>query len=331
MEHHRVEGVFILVCPQRWRLRNLLRETWFLPDFAIWRSRHQDPRGPGCRSGPLAACREARPVDVMSQFEEKATPLTASGDAVLSNERIRYLLGAAENAVRKVQDIVRDNPETRADFEGNDVHTSLDRDIHWTYLRLLRQTGIKILSEEDYQSSAGFRLDSMGLQWVVDPVDGSYNHWRAIPFYCTSIALLKDGEPLIGVIGNLVTGDVYTGTTVTPAMKNGHKISVSVTRDLSRAVIATGLPVGTALSDWAVSFSQKGFRHFGKIRMFGSAAMSLALVAEGSIDAYWESGIFVWDVAAGVAICSAAGVVIKTTQLGQFRLTVEARAPSLCV
>jgi len=257
--------------------------------------------------------------------------VNASEILVLPQERIRYLLGVAEAAVNRVQGIVRVGVENRADFDGNDIHTSLDKDAHRAYLELLSKTGIEVLSEEDVQDSTDFRLDSMGLHWVVDPVDGSYNHWREIPFYCTSIALLKDGEPLLGVIGNLVTGDVYTGTTVTPATKNGHPISVSATHDASRAVIATGFPVGTVLDDWAVRFRQEGFGNFGKIRMFGSAAMALALVAEGCVDAYWESGIFVWDVAAGLAICSAAGATVNATQLEDFRLNVEALAPSLCV
>jgi len=233
-------------------------------------------------------------------------------------------------AVEKVQQLVRESAVTRADFQSNDVHTSLDRDAHSACLQILNKTGIRILSEET-ENSAAFRLKSTGLHWVVDPVDGSYNHWRAIPLYCTSIALLNDGEPVLGVIGNLVNGDVYEGSTMTPALKNGSPINVSATSDMSKAVIATGLPVGTVLSEWASGFSQKGFEHFGKIRMFGSAAMALVFVAEGSVDAYWESGIFVWDVAAGLAVCSAAGAVVNTDQLGKFRLNVDVQTPSLRV
>ena len=243
-------------------------------------------------------------------------------------DELRGLMHVAETAVREVQALTQGAVSTPAQFQGNDIHTSLDQDSHNQYLTALEQTGIPILSEENPGNVDDSSMESSALQWVVDPIDGTYNHWRRLPVYGTSIALLCDGKPLIGVIGNLVTGDVYTGGKNHPALKNGQPIIASTTTDVNQAVLATGIPVGKSFVDWSNGMTRRGFDRFGKIRMLGSASISLAYLAEGIVDHYWESGIFIWDIAAGLAIADASGASVNLRPLGSARFDIEASAHS---
>lgn len=241
----------------------------------------------------------------MTGSEDYPADFACGGDSPAGDE-LRPLLELAEKTVRKVQELVAKGENKSSTFEGNDIHTNFDRESHDLYQDALQQTGLPILSEEDIQKpSDSFFLE--GLQWVVDPVDGSYNHWRGLPLYCTSIALVQNEKPLLGVIGNLVNGDLYRGGVFHPAQKNGHPVRVSEIRTLSETVLATGFPVGTSLEQWQSGMIRLGLEEIGKVRMLGSASMSLAYLAEGIVDYYWESGIFFWDIAAGIAIVESAG------------------------
>ena len=262
---------------------------------------------------------ENRRDDLKRQYSDR--PLTV--------DELRGLMHVAEAAVREVLELAQGAVNTPAEFQGNDIHTSLDEKSHNQYLTALEQTGIPILSEENPGNVDDSPLESSALQWVIDPIDGTYNHWRRLPVYGTSIALFSDGNPWIGVIGNLVTGDVYTGGKGHAAMKNGQPINVSTTTDVNQAVLATGIPVGTSVVDWSAGMTQRGFDRFGKIRMLGSASASLAYLAEGIVDHYWESGIFIWDIAAGLAIASASGASVNLRPLSGVRFDIEVSTRSL--
>ena len=250
-------------------------------------------------------------------------------DDQVSEDQLRSLVLVARHAVRRVQELVQATSETNAIFEHNDIHARLDHDANAIFSQELSKTSVGILSEEEARASKESAPEISGMRWVVDPIDGTYNHWRSIPFASTSVALLRNGAPVFGVIGNLNNGDIYSGGKGIPASKNKIPIRVSTTREYSRAVIATGVPVGTSLTSWTTGMFNAKYESFGKIRMLGSAATTLALLAEGAIDSYWESGIFLWDVSAGIAIASAAGAVVETDHLEGFRFDVRVSTPSL--
>ena len=150
--------------------------------------------------------------------------------------------------------------------------------------------------------------------WILDPLDGSLNYMRGIPMYCISLALWKGFEPVLGVIYDLTKNDIYHGINGSGAFKNDVKIMVSKISRFSDAVLCTGFPVNFSYTDNNIIEFADNVKKYKKIRLFGSAAMSLSLVASGIIDAYIEENIMVWDVAAGIAIVKAAGGNVEFSQ-----------------
>lgn len=143
--------------------------------------------------------------------------------------------------------------------------------------------------------------------WIIDPLDGSLNYHQGIPFCCVSIALFKAMQPILGVVYNFNRNELYTGLTGEGAWLNHVSIQTSKTQDVSKAVLATGFPVQTDFSSPSLAQFIIQIQQFRKVRLLGSAALSLSHVARGSIDVYREDNIMLWDVAGGCALVSAAG------------------------
>ena len=130
-------------------------------------------------------------------------------------------------------------------------------------------------------------------------------------------------EPVIGVIYNFKFGDFYIGIEGQKATKNGEQISISETKAFEKASLASGFPSKRNFRSEALNSTISDIQKYKKIRMLGSAAMSLAFVAEGVIDVYQEEDIWIWDVAAGMAIVKAAGGINLTTKIkNTFQLDV---------
>ena len=169
--------------------------------------------------------------------------------------------------------------------------------------RLSNVTDIRFMSEEDLESHKMPKRDSI---WVIDPLDGSMNFSRNLPLCCVSIALWRDGKPAVGVVYDIAhkqTFCAYDGQ----ATSDNLPIRVGQVKHLEKAILATGFPVLTDYSESALVWFTRLVKRFKKIRMLGTAALSLAWVAEGRLDAYFERDIMIWDVAAGLAIVEAAG------------------------
>jgi len=173
---------------------------------------------------------------------------------------------------------------------------------------LQKQTGLPILSEE-----AGIAQEPQKgeMCWIIDPLDGTMNFTRSFPLACVSVALWQDDNPILGVIYDFNHQKIYTGIVGHSAECNGNTIQVSDIADASQAILATGFPVGRSYDSPALIQFVQQVKQFKKIRMIGSAAMSLAYVASGVFDVYHEEDIMIWDVAAGLAIVKASGGDIR--------------------
>ena len=144
--------------------------------------------------------------------------------------------------------------------------------------------------------------------WIVDPIDGSINYNAGISLSCVSVSLWKNSSPVLGVIYDFNNDHLYEGLIGQGAWFNKQPIRVKSFRGSKTAILCTGFPASLDLTETTTnSFISQGRRLFRKIRMFGSAALSLAFVASGKIDAYYEKNIKIWDVAAGLALVKAAG------------------------
>ena len=144
-------------------------------------------------------------------------------------------------------------------------------------------------------------------QWVVDPLDGTVNYFYGLPHFCTSIALRFRGEMIVGVIYDPIREELWTGQKGQPPLLNGREFHVSTRADLAESVISVGLSKTKATINDGLPLLQQMVHRVRKCRMLGSAALDLAYVACGRLDAYIEQGISLWDIAAGWLLVEAAG------------------------
>ena len=193
---------------------------------------------------------------------------------------------------------------------GKEVKLIADRELNSVMLQKLKKlSSFNILSEENDEKV----LNKNDYNWILDPLDGSFNYLRGIPLYCISLGLWMGNEPILGVIYDLTQDDIYHGIIGEDAYKNKIKISVSSVNISSDAVLCTGFPVNYSYSKDNIINFVNNVQNYKKIRLFGSAAMSLSFVACGRVDAYIEDDIMIWDVAAGIAIVKAAGGQVNFT------------------
>ena len=166
------------------------------------------------------------------------------------------------------------------------------------------ESNYPVLAEETGKSSE----DLGDIFWVVDPLDGTANYNRNIPICCVSIGLVKNMQPLIGVIFDFNNDDIYVGDNINKlARLNNEKIIVSDIYNKTDGVLITGLPFNTDYSDQALKKLISDMQTWKKVRMIGSAAIASCYVGSGKAELYEEKGIYLWDIIAGAAIVESAG------------------------
>ncbi len=166
------------------------------------------------------------------------------------------------------------------------------------------KSNFEILAEESGKSSANLG----STYWVIDPLDGTANYNRDIPICCVSIGMIKDKNPIFGVIYDFNNDDLYIGDCVnTSAILNDEPITVSHKTTKEDGVLITGLPYNTDYSDYALENLVKDMQAWKKTRMIGSAAMASCYIASGKAELYKEKGIYLWDIIAGAALVESAG------------------------
>jgi myo-inositol-1(or 4)-monophosphatase len=187
---------------------------------------------------------------------------------------------------------------------GHDLKIAADRHAERIIVDVLRAgSPFELLSEE-----AGFiAANSSDARWVVDPLDGSVNYNLGIPLCCVSIALVLDDRPLLGVVYDFNRDELFAGGQGLGVRCNGVAIHVSTTAHRSEAVLGCGFPSYSDHSTENLSRLVGNIQSYKKVRALGSAALTLAYVACGKLDAYFEEDIQIWDIAAGAALVEAAG------------------------
>ena len=172
---------------------------------------------------------------------------------------------------------------------------------------------------------------SSGLTWVVDPLDGTVNFLFGIPQWCVSVAVQDDRRrTLAGVIFDPCRDETWAATQTGAATLNGATIKGSERSELSTAMVSTGFYYDAAVRAEQAKVCERLLPRVRDIRRFGSAALDLAWTAAGRYDCYFERGVKLWDVAAGMLICERAGLTIAELPASE-RLPggVLAAAPAL--
>ncbi|MEN7973203.1 MAG: inositol monophosphatase family protein [Verrucomicrobiota bacterium] len=164
-----------------------------------------------------------------------------------------------------------------------------------------------ILGEEDIRP--GSDLD---YEWIIDPIDGTMNYTHGFPYWCSSVAVRRQGKILAGCVYAPEFDEYYTAHIDGTAKCNGEPIRVSDTRTLGESLIFTGL------SKHMESTNEPHFEIFHmlaintqKVRISGAAALDMCHVAAGSSDGFLETNIYLWDHAAAGLIAEQAGAILS--------------------
>jgi len=221
--------------------------------------------------------------------------------------QISPYLETAVSAARAAGELLRAHFGTTLDvneFAAHDI--KLDLDVRSqeliTDLLLERFPGHAIYGEEGIAGN-----QESDFQWIVDPIDGTVNFFYSIPHFCISIALRERGEIILGVIYDPMRDELWQVERGGAATLNGQPIRVSSRDQIKDAMLS----IGFAKSKTTIAAGLPTLEYFvgraRKCRMMGSAALDLAYVACGRLDAYIESSVSLWDVAAGKLLVEAAG------------------------
>lgn len=143
--------------------------------------------------------------------------------------------------------------------------------------------------------------------WIVDPIDGTVNYFYGLPHFCVSIAARQRGELILGVIYDPIQDETWAVEKGGVATLNGKTIRTSSRAHLSDAVVTVGFSKSRAALEASFERFKRIAVEVRKTRMLGSAALALAYIACGRLDAYIEEQISDWDVAAGRLILETAG------------------------
>ena len=145
-------------------------------------------------------------------------------------------------------------------------------------------------------------------RWIVDPLDGTLNFLHGIPHFAISIGLEREGTVVAGVVYNPANDELFTAERGKGAFLNDQRLRVAARKRLADAVVACALPhPGRGDVELARSEHIAVQERVAGLRRFGAAALDLAWVAAGRLDAYWERGLSPWDMAAGIALVREAG------------------------
>lgn len=226
---------------------------------------------------------------------------------------MRHYLDAAVAAARAAGEMLRHNFE-----KPLRVKTTMKHDIKLEIDVRAQDLIARLLLKEFPQHALYGEEGTVGdqareFQWVVDPLDGTVNYFYGIPHFCVSVALRHEGEIIMGVIYDPIRDELWTGQKGEAPILNGRKFRVSERVDLAEAVVSVGLSKTGITIEAGVPLLQTMVHRARKCRLLGSAALDMAYVACGRMDAYIEQGISLWDVAAGWILVETAGGSVEMT------------------
>ncbi len=152
-----------------------------------------------------------------------------------------------------------------------------------------------------------------GVEWIVDPIDGTVNFFYGIPHYAVSIAAAVEGEVVAGIVVNAHSGERFTATLGGGGFRDGERLRLdgSAAKPLSQRLVGTGFNYVAEIKVLQTVAVSALLHEVRDIRRLGSAALDLCSVAAGRLDAFVEEGLNSWDVAAGGLVATEAGAVLE--------------------
>jgi len=164
---------------------------------------------------------------------------------------------------------------------------------------------VPVLAEESYHP----QKDLPEVFWLVDPLDGTTNFAHRLPWFAISVALMQGKTPVLGMVYNPMTAELFYAVRGQGAYLNDQPIKVSSVDSLLGSLLCTGFPVSKIMDnpDIFIPLFKEFMTKCQGVRRFGSAALDLAYVACGRYEGFWEPYLKPWDTAAGVLLVEEAG------------------------
>lgn len=173
---------------------------------------------------------------------------------------------------------------------------------------LINELGV-LMPEADFwaEESGQSGSNNNGYRWVIDPLDGTTNFARHLPYFCISVALTHYDEPIVGAIYQPLQHEFFYAEKGQGATLNGQKLTVSSPESFKQAVIAFGLSYRHSKRLEVIEAAQRVVKKARAVRHFGAVAYDLANVACGRFDGVMFSYLSWWDIAAGMLLVREAG------------------------
>ena len=224
-------------------------------------------------------------------------------------------LQAAEQAARQAGTLLRENFHRSKDIDEahhHDVKLALDRKSQDLITKVLLDAfpDYALYGEEGVAGK-----EDAPLQWIVDPIDGTVNYLYSIPHFCISIALReRDREDIVmGLIYDPMLDELWTVEKGGPPLLDGNPVACSQRDTLEESILFVGCGKDEEAMATGLARFERASTRARKMRMMGSAALGMAYIASGRLDAYIESRISLWDVAAGILLVEAGGGRVDLT------------------
>jgi myo-inositol-1(or 4)-monophosphatase len=234
---------------------------------------------------------------------------------------MQSFLETAADIAREAGALLAHYFERRVAFELKgefDLVTEADRASEKLVIERLRShfPSHAIVAEE-----GGGHSGSSDFRWYVDPLDGTTNFAHSFPMFNVTLALEQAGEVIAGVVFDPVRQEMFAGERGSGAYLNNRRIRVSNVRRLEDSLVCTGFPSRRRHLSVNIHFYHQLAMSTHGVRRTGSAALDLAYVACGRLDAFWEFGLNPWDMAAGRLLVAEAGGLYSDMQGGAHQLS----------
>jgi myo-inositol-1(or 4)-monophosphatase len=235
---------------------------------------------------------------------------------------VQPLLNIAVRAARRAGEIIvrslnRLESLTVASKGRNDFVTEVDRAAEQEIIGTIRRH----YPQHAFLAEESGRTGDNDTLWIIDPLDGTTNFLHGFPVFAVSIACQIRGRLEHAVIYDPMRGELFTASRGAGAHLENHRMRVSKARTLDGALIATGFPYRANIRylDAYLAMFRAVTEQAAGVRRPGAAALDLAYVAAGRVDAFWEIGLSPWDTAAGTLLIQEAGGHIGTLTGAEYR------------
>ncbi|XP_029309081.1 inositol monophosphatase 1 [Cottoperca gobio] len=240
--------------------------------------------------------------------------------ADLWQDAMDHAVNAARSAGEVVQEALQEDRTVMTKSSSVDLVTQTDLKVEKLIIQSVKEKfpTHRFIGEESVAAGEACVLTDSPT-WIIDPIDGTTNFVHAFPFVAVSIGFAVNKQMEFGVVYSCLEDKMYTARRGKGAFCNGEPLQVSGQEDIQQAIIATEF--GSNRDPEVVEKIFSSLRSIlcipvHGVRGAGTAAINMCLVASGCVEAYYEIGIHVWDVAAGSLMVSEAGGVLMDVEGG---------------